>query len=137
MAYILFITICINTSVDSIDSQIDIAEKESYTKQILLNGIVGIGFGIGTGIFYRKGNNAYDEYEKSTSTKSALDNWNKTKVYDNLRNVCAVGALFFTIRAVYYQLKNIKASKSTNFMPTLDFQYCYRNKWSLGLKKRL
>ncbi len=137
MAYILFFTICINTSVDSIHPQIDIPEKESYTKRILLNGIVGISFGIGTVIFYRKGNSAYDEYEKSTTTKSALENWNKTKVYDNLRNVCAVGALFFTIRAVYYQLKSIKASKSTSFMPTLDFQYCYRNKWSLGLKKRL
>jgi len=137
MIYILFFTVCINTSVDSLGPQINIPEKERYTKQILLNGIVGISFGIGTGVFYRMGNNAYDEYEKSTSTKSALDNWNKTKVYDNLRNVCAVGALFFTIRAVYYQLKNIKASKSTNLMPTLDFQCCYRNKWSLGLKKRL
>jgi hypothetical protein len=137
MIYIIIFVFCTNTPVDSLILQTNISEKESYTKQILLNGIVGISFGIGTGVFYRMGNNAYDEYEKSTSTKSALDNWNKTKVYDNLRNVCAVGALFFTIRAVYYQLKNIKASKSTNFTPVLDFQYCCRNKWSLGLKKRL
>jgi hypothetical protein len=134
MTYFMIFVLCLSVSADSLGTETDLVKQKSYTKQVLLNGLVGIGFGVGTGIFHTMGRSSYEDYIYSDSIKTALDNWNKTKCYDNLRNVCAVGALLFTLRAVYFQLKNVKASKSTKHTPALDFQYSYHNKWSLGIK---
>lgn len=134
MIYLLFFVLCLNTSTDTSIQQADVVNPRNYTKQVLINGLVGIGFAVGTGVFYIMGEDAHDHYKESDSIRTALDNWDKMKVYDNLRNACAIGALVFTVRAVYYQLKNVKASKSTKYKPTLDIKYAYQNKWSLGIK---
>lgn len=134
MIYFLAVILCINASEDTSHKEAAIVKPKSYTKQVLLNGLVGIGFGISTGIFYRMGENAHDDYKESDSIRTALDNWNKTKLYDNLRNVCAVGALIFTARAVYYQLKHVKAARSAKYTPIFDLHYAHQNKWSLGIK---
>ncbi|MBA7520904.1 hypothetical protein ES705_13004 [subsurface metagenome] len=67
----------------------------------------------------------------------ALDNWDKVRLYDGVRNVCAAGALIFIFRAVYYQLKNVKSSKSTSFVPVMDFQLTNNGKLILGIQKNL
>jgi hypothetical protein len=137
MTSLLIIILCLNLSDDSLIVQSNIKNaKKNYSKQILVNGLIGIGFGISTGIFYKKGADAFEDYKESTSARSALENWNKTMLYDNLRNICAVGTVIFTLRAVYYQIKNIKASKAARHI-IIDFNYCRSGKWSFGLEKRL
>ena len=134
MIYILPFVLSLYISNDTSIEATNIATPKSYTKQVLLNGLIGIGFGVSTDIFYTMGENAHDRYKESDSIRTTLDNWDKTRLYDNLRNVCAVGALFFTVRAVYYQLKHVKAARSAKYTPKLDLQYSYQNKWSLGVK---
>jgi hypothetical protein len=134
MTHLLIFVFCFNTSADTLIQQANVVKPKSYTKQVLLNGFVGIGFGIGTGIFHTLGKKAYEDYIYSDSIRSSIENWDKTIRYDNLRNICAVGAVVFTLRALYYQLKHVKASKSAKHTPTFDFQYSYRNKLSLGIK---
>jgi hypothetical protein len=134
MVHLLIFIFCLNTSADSLIQETAPVNQKSYTKQVLINGLVGIGFGVSTGIFHALGKNSYNEYLLSDSIRTALDSWNKTKRYDNIRNVCAVGAFIFTLRALYFQLKHVKASRSTKHTPTLDFQYSFRNKWTLGIK---
>jgi hypothetical protein len=134
MTYLMILVLFGNASSDTLLLQTKTPNQDNYTKKVLINGLVGIGFGVGTGVFYTLGNNAFEDYEDSDSIRTSLDNWNKTKLYDNLRNVCAVGAAIFTLRALYYQLKHVKASKSSKNTPILDFQYSCRDKWSLGIK---
>ena len=135
MQYIIFI-LCINASMDSL-MQEPLAPKKSYTNQVLINGIIGMSLGVGTGIFYTMGNKAYDEYKESMTMQSALDNWEKVRLFDNIRNVCAVGALAFILRAVYYQFKNIKSSQSESLTPVINLHYANCKKWVVGIQKRL
>ena len=117
---------------------------KSYTKQVLINTFVGLGFTVSAGIFYKKGNTAYEEYEESETMKSALENWDNVELYDNMRNVCALGALVFLGRAIYYQLKNVRVSSSTHslqeeqdFRPMIDFVYTNQPRVIIGVVKNL
>ncbi len=136
MTLCVIILFCVNLSVDSLIQETPVPRK-NYTKQVLINGIIGIGFGIGAGVFYAKSNDVYEDYKKSTIMVDALDNWDKVRLYDGVRNVCAAGALIFIFRAVYYQLKNVKSSKSTSFVPVMDFQLTNNGKLILGIQKNL
>lgn len=111
--------------------------KKSYTKQVVVNTILGIGFGGGAAVFYTLGNKAYEDYKESRTIKSTMDNWNKVILYDNIRNLCVAGAVIFISRAVYYQLKQVKSSMSTGFVPVIDLPYTNNYKWTAGIKKSL
>lgn len=111
--------------------------RVSYTKQVWINGLVFVGCAVGTGVFYSMGNSAYEEYKESETIKSALENYDKAQLYDNFRNVFAVGAVVFLARAVYYQIKNVKASKSYGFAPVIDIECTSCPKLIFGVQKNL
>ena len=111
--------------------------KVSYAKQVWINGLIFVGCAVGTGVFYRMGNTAYEEYKESETIRSALDNYDKARLYDNVRNVFAVGAVVFLSRALYYQIKNVKASKSYSYTPVIDIEYTYYPKLVFGIQKDL
>jgi len=136
MIQYILILLCSNAPLDSLMQETSSAKK-SYTNQVLINGILGMSLGIGTGIFYTIGNKAYDEYKDSKTMQSAIKNWDRVRLFDNIRNVCALGALVFTVRAVYYQLKNIRLSKSQSVTPVINFNCTHSKIWAIGLEKRL
>ena len=141
MVEALLICILLSSANDSLP-QVESSATRSYSKQILINGIIGVGFTIGAGVFYTKGNGAYEEYEKSESMGSALENWDKVQLYDNVRNVCAIGALLFFGRALYYQLKNVKVSSSRSepvngLHLIIDIEYVHQPKLLIGMSKDL
>jgi hypothetical protein len=59
------------------------------------------------------------------------------QLYDNVRNVFAVGALVFVARAIYYQVKRAQVRRSVSISPVLDFQYANTPKIIVGLRKHL
>lgn len=101
MTLCVIILFCVNLSIDSLIQEKPVP-RESYTKQVLINGFIGVAFSVGTGVFYAKGNAAYDNYKTSTTMSAAVDNWDKVRLYDGIRNVCAVGAVLFIFRSLYY-----------------------------------
>jgi hypothetical protein len=108
----------------------------SYTRQIVINGAIGALFGASAAIFYTLGNRAYENYRTDTTITQAAADWSRVEFYDNARNVCGVGSAVFILRAVYYQVKQAKASRTTGIAPRLDYHYAER-KLSLGIIKGL
>jgi len=108
-----------------------------YTKQTLTNAVLGLGFGIGGGVFYTLGNKAYEDYKSSKTMRSTQENWNKMVLYDNFRNICVAGAIIFTTRAVYYQLKQIKSTRALGFTPIIDIQYADNYRLNISIKRSL
>lgn len=111
--------------------------RKNYSKQVLINGIIGLGFTVGAGVLHTMGNSAYEKYKESGTMKSAVENWDKVKLYDNIRNVCAIGALAFLSRAIYYQLKNITQTQSSSYRPVIDLRYAEQPKIIIGVNKIL
>jgi hypothetical protein len=111
--------------------------RVSYSKQVWINGLIFVGCAIGTGVFYRMGDSAYEEYQDSETIRSALENYDKAQLYDNIRNLFAVGAVVFLSRAVYYQIKNVKASKSYSYTPVIEIECTCHPKLVFGIQKDL
>ena len=111
--------------------------KSKYSRQVLVNSILGFGCTLGMGIFYTKGNDAYEDYKNSESMSTAVEAWDRVKINDAARNVCAVGAVFFFARALYYQVKRMSISKSKAFSPVFDIHCAYGPKMTIGLQKDL
>lgn len=124
---------CIATLSDSVE-QVDLPARPTYTKQVIINGLIGVGFTATATICYIKGNSAYDDYLISNSLVDAADNWKKVQTYDTVRNICAVGATLFLARALYYQFKNIKAHRDARITPVFEFDQGYCGKVGFGLE---
>lgn len=135
MIYIIFILCTLETNADTMT--ITTPPVKSYTKQVIFNGILGVGFGVGSGIFYTKGNTAYNNYETSRTIQDAVEYWNETQLYDNLRNICVVGALVFLTRSLYFQTKQWKVNRSYGLKPVIDLQWSDNLTLSIGLTKQL
>ncbi len=135
MLQCVIIILCIQNATDNLVSEP--TAKKNYTKQVLINGVIGIGFGSAAVFFHVKGNNAYENYEQSNTFTEALDNWNKTITYDIIRDACAVGGAVFLIRALVFQLKNVKTKMSSQlkFDPTIDYEFSPGLKISFGIGK--
>lgn len=131
----IIILCCAASLADSVE-QVDLPPHPTYTKQVITNGIIGIGFTATATVFYMKGNDAYDTYLLSDSLVEATDNWQKVQTYDMVRNVCAIGAAIFLARAIYYQFKNIKAHRSAGVTPVLNIDGAYYSKVNLGIEGR-
>jgi hypothetical protein len=111
-------------------------QRQVYKKQIAINGLFSIGLTATSGIYWKKGNDAYDLYQKSTKTTDALHYWEQTTNYDRIRNVCAIGALFFIGRTIYYYAKLMDTGKTVGSLPSLDLWCAYNGTISFGLTKR-
>lgn len=137
MIQCLLILCFINVSDDrpEVNQQIS---PETHSKQVIINGFLSAGLGITAGIFHIKGNDAYTDYQNSIIISEAVDNWERTKLYDNVRNLCAAGAVFFAARTLYYHIKNKQEKPETpKSLPFLDFKYIDTSKWVLCIKKAL
>ncbi len=135
---VLILISTINIGIGDSLPTIQAEPAKSYAKQVLTNVLITAGFTVGTGIFYTLGNNAYEDYKESDDMKSALKNWDKTMFYDKARNICALGALLFLTRALYYQFKNVKRpSSSQGFEPVIDLRYTGQTEFIFGLTKKL
>src|SRR4030042_2289857 len=131
MLQCMIIVLCMQNVSDSLPLEPKISRN--YTKHVLINGVIGIGFGSAAVFFHVKGNNAYEDYNQSETIIDALNNWHKTETYDIIRNACAVGGAVFLIRAVVFQLKNVKAKMNSqlNFEPVIDYEYAPTPKFFL------
>lgn len=111
--------------------------KKNYTKNVIING--GIGLGLGLGAYYCKStaDKAYDAYKSASTMKKTVEQWNKVVLYDRLTIFLGAGSAVFFARAVYYQIKNVKQTKIGRLMPDLDFRYAENNKIILGFEKKL
>jgi hypothetical protein len=138
MIQCLLILCFINLSNDSLEIDQQILPK-THSTQIVINGFLSAGLGITAGIFHIRGNDAYTDYQNSVTVAEAVENWERTKLNDNVRNICAAGAVFFTARTLYYYIKNKheEKSKKTKPVPLLDFKYIDTSKWVLCIKKVL
>lgn len=136
MPYCILLVLLLNQTGDTLVN-LSVAKPRSYSKEIIVNATVGLGFGIGSGAFYLLGNKAYDNYKRSGSMKAANEYYNQTVMYDNARNVCFLGTVFFLARAVYYQFKNTRSDKTAGVRPTLDIEMPEYAKVQLGLRRSL
>ncbi len=125
MIQCIILVLCVQSSPENLLDQPPVIQRQSYTKQIVVNSIFSIGLGLGAGYFHKRGNDVYDEYLNSTSIAVALDKWDEMRRYDVYRNVLAVGSAFFLVRALYYSMKNI-SSDDTGLAPSIDINYARR-----------
>jgi hypothetical protein len=125
----------ISTTQDSVNSVAQI--ERGYSREVLVSTILGFSCTIGVGVFHLKGNDAYEAYEAAESMSSAVEAWDKVRLYDNVRNVFAAGALVFVARAIYYQVKKARRGRSASISPILDIQYANTPKIVIGLRKHL
>lgn len=115
------------------------ALPKSRSKQVIINGFLSAGLGVATGIFHIRGNDAYTDYQNSTTSAEAVENWERTKFNDNVRNICAAGAVFFAARTLYYHIKNkqeekVKIPKS---LKIFELKCIDTSKWVICIKKTL
>ena len=109
--------------------------RQKYGRQVLVNSVLGFACTIGAGVFYVKGNNAYEDYKDSQSMSTAVEAWDRVKTSDFVRNACAAGAVFFVARAVYYQIKKMRLPKSSGLVPVFEMRYAEQPKLLFGLCK--
>ncbi|MGB3341196.1 MAG: hypothetical protein WBB37_06915 [bacterium] len=138
MTQCLLLLCLINLSNDSLEIDQHVLPK-THSKQIVVNAFLSTGLGITAGIFHVRGNDAYTDYRNSTTVAEAVENWEKTKLNDNVRNICAAGAVFFAVRTIYYHVKNRKNKKpdGPKSSTRLDFRYIDTSKWVLCIQKVL
>jgi hypothetical protein len=137
MPYCIILILVFNQADDTLSKPAATEPFRSYNKEIIINGSVGLGFGIGSGVFFLLGNKAYENYKRSGSMKSASEYFNQSVAYDNARNICAVGAVFFLARAFYYQLKSARSGKTAGAGPALDIAMPEYAKLQLGFRRSL
>jgi hypothetical protein len=111
--------------------------QSAYSRQVLVNSILGFTCTLGMGIFHAKGNDAYEDYKNCQSISAAIEAWDRVQVNDTARNIFAVGAAFFLARAVYYQFKRANVPRATTFSPVIDVRYVYQPKFRIGLERSL
>ena len=111
--------------------------QRRYSRKVLINSIAGFACTIGMGIFYVKGNDAYDDYTSSQSMSAAIEAWDRVKINDTARHVFAVGAAFFLARAVYYQIKRASVPRSKSVTPVIEMDFSSQPKIQIGLHKNL
>lgn len=135
MTYLVFY-ILIQIPGDSIIPEQGRVEK-SYTKDVIINAGIGLGFGLGA--YYCKNNadKAYAEYKSASTMKKTVEQWNRVVLYDKLMVFLGVGSAVFWGRAVYYQLKNVRKTQLGKIIPELDIKYTDNNKLVLGIAKSL
>ena len=109
------------------------AKRQGYKKQIAINGLFSIGLTALSGIYWKKGNEAYDNYQNSMTAAEAVHYWEQTQSYDRIRNVCGIGALFFIGRTLYYYAKFMDTGKQMSALPSLDLRYSLQGSVSIGL----
>jgi len=83
----MLIIFCVSLTTDSLLTENQFSKK-TYSTEIVVNGFLSAGLSITAGISHTKGNAAYTDYQNSTTIPEAHDNWNRTRFYDNVRNVC-------------------------------------------------
>ena len=125
----------ISASQDSMPNREMIQSK--YSRQVLINSILGFTCTLGMGIFYAKGNDAYEDYKNSQSMSAAIEAWDRVKTSDAARNISAVGAAFFLARAVYFQIKRANVPEKTSLSPVIDVRYACQPKLIIGLQTNL
>lgn len=122
----------------SLDSVPDLGMMQSkYSHQVLISSILGFTCTLGMGVFYARGNDAYEDYKNSQNMSAAIEAWDRVKINDTARNVFAVGAVFFIARALYYQVKRASLSKLKAFAPVLEMRYTCGPKMLIGLQRDL
>lgn len=127
--------VLISASEDSVPSREMIQSK--YSRQVLVNSILGFTCTLGMGIFYAKGNDAYEDYKNSQNMNTAIEAWDRVKTNDAARNIFAVGAAFFLARAVYFQIKRANVPEKTSLSPVIDVRYACQPKLIIGLQTNL
>ncbi|HEX7318871.1 MAG TPA: hypothetical protein VF399_00750 [bacterium] len=134
--YLLLLSMISQGAIDSVPmAPAPASARKSYTAQILVNGIIGLGFGTGAAVFYMKSGSSYDAYLKSDSLCEATDYYNNTVFYDNLRNICAGGAVLFLAQALYYQLKSVRTKTASRPAPEIDLGMSEKNKYFICLRQ--
>jgi hypothetical protein len=68
---------------------------------------------------------------------AAIEAWDRVKINDTVRNVFAVGAVFFIARAVYYHIRRASLSRIEPFAPIIEMRYTCGPKMIIGLQKDL
>lgn len=131
----ILVAVCIFTSSDSIPQQPEIHKE--YTGQLVASGLLSAGFGISAAIFHTRSNQAYEEYQRSTTIAQSLERWDAVRKFDLYRNVCVAGSVLFLARFMYYHMKQDDEPISTGFVPCLDIQYTCSPKISIGLQRHL
>ena len=134
------IQLCVTLTLMSVslDSMPDLTMMQSkYSRQVLINSILGFTCTLGMGIFYARGNDAYEDYKNSQSMNAAIEAWDRVKINDTARNVFAVGAVFFLARAVYYQVRRASLSRLKTFAPVFEMHYACGPKMIIGIQKDL
>jgi hypothetical protein len=129
----LFVVLMLAAPQESSPS-VELMQKK-YGRQILVNSILGFACTIGAGVFYFKGNDAYEDYKSSQSMRTAVEAWDRVKTNDFARNVCAASAAFFLTRAIYYQIKRMRLPESNALSPVFELRYAEQPKLLLGLRK--
>jgi hypothetical protein len=132
----LFVVITLVTASQESPSNKELMQKK-YGQRVLVNSILCFACTISTGVFYVKGNNAYEDYKSSHSMRTAVEAWDRVRMNDTVRNVFAVGAVFFLTRAVYYQIKRVRLEKSSAVSPVIEVRYAAQPKLLIGLQKDL
>lgn len=132
MINILLILVSSYSVEDSILPSVRV-QRQTDKKQIAVNGLLSIGLTTTSGIYWKKGNDAYARYQNSTTTINALHYWEQTQNYDRIRNACAIGALFFIGRTIYYYAKFMDTGKTVGALPSLDFQFTHTGTISFGI----
>jgi hypothetical protein len=138
MAQCMLILCFFNLNNDSLQVDQRVLRK-THSRQVIINGFLSAGLGITAGIFHLRGNHAYTDYQNSTTVAEAVENWERTKLNDNVRNICAGGAVLFAARTLYYHIKNRQTKQSDALKsPSLfDFKYIDTSKWVFCIQKAL
>ncbi len=136
MGYFILILSFAQLSNDSIVPE-QVMVKKSYTKNVIINAGIGLGFGLGAYYCKNTADKAYDEYKKASTMKKTVEQWNRVVLYDKLTVFFGAGSAVFFLRAVYYQLKNVRQTKLGVKMPELDIRYTDNNKLIFGITKSL
>ncbi|UCD20183.1 MAG: hypothetical protein JSU64_03330 [candidate division WOR-3 bacterium] len=106
-----------------------------HSRKVLVSTLIGSACIGAMGICHLKANDAYDAYLGSETMSSALEEWDRVRHYDNMRNILAIGAVVFIARAVYYQFRQNSVERSTNFRPRVDLQYACNSRVIVGFEK--
>ncbi len=109
----------------------------SYTKNVIICGITGIGLGAGAYYCNNKSDSYYEEYKTAKTMEKTVESWNKVVYYDNLKKILAGGSILFICSAVYLQLKNVHAAKFSSVVPEINIRYTQNNKLIFGVEKRI
>lgn len=125
--------ICI--SGDSINFN-PVSVHKSYTKDIIISAGLGVVLGMGAYVCHNKAELAYDAYKSDSTLKQTVNDWNTVVKYDTYKNILGIGSILCIGRAVYYQLKSVKASKNA-YLPKLDIRYAHNNKITFGIKQKI